>query len=237
MAKVKEVPGRLLSTRWCCREMPLWGRAGCPGIPTGENQPEAGGSPQGPASWPSTGRGAQTYSHPTMRSSIFGSNYREYRKPQLSSLFVFPGQRHSPYRATAGTWVKYSMVKHPHDEDRPPSPGLPREVVGLDDPHWFPPRQLTVPSPKKPHPPDFWGSRGPPRLPGPAPGAPQTQKPVHSLLGVTTFPLTNFDKVLWRGVQCSLENGISPLTNPAPPSKRAHLTSLLRPVGCFLTFL
>ena len=162
MAKVKEVPGRLLSTRWCCRELPLWGRAGCPGIPTGENQPEAGGSPQGPASWPSTGRGAQTYSHPTMRSSIFGSNYREYRKPQLSSLFVFPGQRHSPYRATAGTWVKYSMVKHPHDEDRPPSPGLPREVVGLDDPHWFPPRQLTVPSPKKPHPPDFWGSRGPP---------------------------------------------------------------------------
>ena len=48
LAKAKEVPGRLLSTRWCCQEMPLWGRAGCPSIPTGKNQPEAGrASPRG----------------------------------------------------------------------------------------------------------------------------------------------------------------------------------------------
>ena len=98
------------------------GVQGAPAYRQGRTSQKLGGPPQGPASWPSTGRGAQTDSHPTMRFSIFGSNYREYRKPQLSSLFVFPGQRHSPYRATAGTWVKYSLWRNTPTRRTAPHP-------------------------------------------------------------------------------------------------------------------
>lgn len=94
-------------------------------------------------------------------------------------------------------------------------------------------RQLTVPSPKKPHPRNFWGSRGPP---GPAPGAPQTQKPVHSFLGVTTFPLTNFDKILWRGVQVLTGERDQAPPQPSPTLQKSP-SHLLAQAGGLLLYV
>ena len=70
------------------------------------------------------------------------------------------------------------------------------------------------------------------------PGAPQAQQPVHSLLLVVpSFPLTHLDKVLRGGPEGACGGQLAALPRLAPTPQEDPLTSLLRPVGCFRTFL
>ena len=113
-------PGRSLSDcspRGGAAEKSHSGCAGRPGIPTGENSQKLGGYPQGETVCPHGPQQEETLRPPPTPPwdpRMFGGSYREHRKPQLSSLFVFPGQRHSPCRATTGTWVR-----SPHGETPP----------------------------------------------------------------------------------------------------------------------